>query len=176
MLPLAQNVLRPICLKAPILLCWSNAQAAMPRDRKSEQDTACSRKATRVLSIAATPAVTLGHCCCQSLWKRPHICLAQITGPWQWDTVQGSFGYTCWLLWVKPCLHGLAQQPTPIAEICSSGNKKWFCYGQISFSLEGSIQQSCHRDPELPTHILKPKKPQAEKTNKRHKSETKDPE
>lgn len=80
MLPLAQTVLRPICLKASILLCWSNAQAAMPRDRNSEQDIACSHKATRALSIAPTPAVTPGLFCCQSLWKRPHICPLRVQG------------------------------------------------------------------------------------------------
>lgn len=54
--------------------CWSNAHTAMPRDGNTEQDNARSRKATRVLPFASTPAVTPRHLCCKPHCKRVHIC------------------------------------------------------------------------------------------------------
>lgn len=136
MFPLAQTVLRPICLKAPILLaCPTLTQWCQGTGTLNRVTLAHIRlqEFSPLLPPLQSHYVTSAASLTEKGFTSAHSKKAAMEVRCSPREIQ---------LYVvavvkEACLHRLAQELMPIADTRSSGNKKWFYCGEISFLSEG---------------------------------------
>lgn len=117
----------------------------MPRDGNTEQDNARSHKVARVLSFASTPAVTHHVTSAASLAEKGFTSAQP-----KYAAMAVRYGPRTLQLYMvaaadAACLHRLARELMPVAEICSSRNRDSIAEKSPSY-LKELMQWRCHRD------------------------------